>query len=85
MFNPVVASKNIKEEFVGYITTSFQFADNRLRSQLVEELNNNISNGPWLETNDIFKNGRSINELIDEGVLSPLFRDLEANKPEGKI
>lgn len=85
MFNPVVASKNIKEEFVSYLTTSFQFADKGLRDQLISELNSNISNGPWLETNDIFKSGKSINELIGEGVLSPLFRELEAKKPTGTV
>ena len=30
MFNPISASKNIKEEFVGYIATSFSFADKNL-------------------------------------------------------
>ncbi len=31
MFNPVLASKNIKEEFKSYIETSFSFADQDLR------------------------------------------------------
>lgn len=85
MFNPVIASKNIKEEFVSYISTTFSFADENLRRQFIIELNETISNGPWLETNDVFKSGLSINQLIDEGVLSPLYRDLEAKKPIGKL
>ena len=85
MFNPVLASKNIKEEFISYISTSFSFADERLRNQFIDELNRIVSNGPWLETNDVFKSGKSINQLIDEGVLSPLYRDLEARKPNSKL
>lgn len=85
MFNPVLASKNIKEEFISYISTSFSFADERLRNQFIDELNRIVSNGPWLETNDVFKSGKSINQLIDAGVLSPLYRDLEARKPNSKL
>lgn len=85
MFNPVVASKNIKEEFISYISTSFSFADANLRKQFIAELNSIVSSGPWLETNDVFKSGLSINQLIDEGVLSPLYRDLEARKPNTKL
>ena len=85
MFNPVKASKNIKEEFVNYINTTFSFADYSLRKQFEQELDKMISNGPFLEINDVFKSGKSINELIDEGVLSPLFKDLEAKKPNTKL
>jgi ATP-dependent helicase YprA (DUF1998 family) len=85
MFNPVIASNNIKEEFISYISTTFPFADADLRNQFIKELNEIVSNGPWLETNDVFKSGLSINQLIDEGVLSPLFRELEARKPATKL
>ncbi len=85
MFNPVKASENIKEEFVSYIATSFSFANSNLRKQFVNELNSQISNGPWLEINDIFKTGKSINQLIDEGVLVNSYRDLEAKKPNSKL
>lgn len=84
MFNPVVASKNIKEEFISYISTSYSFGDENLRKQFKTELNEIVSNGPWLETNDIFKSGMTINQLIDEGVLSQLFRDLEAENKSYK-
>lgn len=80
MFNPVKASKNIKDEFVNYIQTSFSFADSKLREQFNKELNHIISNGPFLELNDVFESGKSINQLIDEGVLSSLFRRLEEKK-----
>ena len=85
MFNPVLASKNIKEEFISYILTCFSFADKRLKEQFIEELDKIVSNGPWLETNDVFKSGKSINQLIDDGILSPLYRDLESKKPNTRL
>ena len=84
MFNPIIASKNIKDEFISYISTTFSFSDKNLRSQFEKELNEHISNGPWLEINDAFKSGKSIEHLIQEGILSPLFRDLEKGKIQKK-
>lgn len=82
MFDPVKASKNIKEEFISYISTSFSFADLHLRKQFEEQLRESVAKGPYLETNDVFMSGKSISELIEEGILSPLYNDLEARKPE---
>lgn len=81
MFNPIIASKNIKDEFISYVNTSFMFSNEKLRAQLIKELNVITSSGPWLETNDVFKSGKTINQLIDDGILSPLYRDLESKKP----
>ena len=80
MFNPAKAAKNIRNEFIDYITTSFHFADKNLSAQFVDQLKTGICQGPILEINDIFKPGKSINELIKEGVLSRLFNELEGNK-----
>lgn len=83
MFDPVKASKNIKEEFKSYISTSFSFSDANLRKQFNDQLEDLIAKGPYLETNDVFVTGKSIRELINEGVISPLFEDLEKNKQKG--
>lgn len=80
MFNPVKASKNIKEEFINYVETSFSFAEKSLREQFVRELDKIVAAGPYLEVNDVFQSGKSIEQLIEEGVLSPLFRRLEEKK-----
>jgi ATP-dependent helicase YprA (DUF1998 family) len=85
MLNPAIVSKNIKDEFISYITTTFSFADKNLQEKLVDELNNIIAKGPYLETNDIFKTGLSMEQLINEDVLSPLFRELESRKPNNKL
>ena len=75
MFNPAEASKRIKEEFASYIKTTFAFSDSSLREQFSHEIDATISKGPYLEINSVFKTGKSISELIEEGVLSPLFAD----------
>lgn len=81
MFDPVKASQNIKDEFIDYIETQFPISNAFYRDQFHEELSRIIDKGPYLEINDVFTTGKSINELIDEGVLSTSFRDLESNKP----
>jgi len=85
MFNPAKASANIKNEFIDYISTSYSFYDKDYQVQFVDELRDNISRGPLLEIKDVFESGNSIADLIDEGVLSPLFRELESKKPNDKL
>ena len=80
MFNPAKAAEEIKKEYIGYISTTFHFRSQNLQKKLLEELNKTVSNGPFVEIKDSFKSGKSIEELIDEGILSPLFRRLEKDK-----
>jgi hypothetical protein len=78
-FNPILASKNIKQSFVDYISTSFDMADRdyakKLRSALLQE--NFIARGPYLDVSGSYKTGRSLQQLMDEGIVSPLFAELE--------
>lgn len=87
MFNPANASSNIKEEFVDYIATTHAFANPSLQEQFVRELRANIARGPLLEIRDVFKRGKSIEEMIKDAdcPLSPLFRELEAGKPNDNL
>ena len=87
MFNPAIASKNIKDEFVDYISTTHAFSNPVLQEQFIRELNSNIAKGPLLEIKDVFKSGKSIEEMIsdEQCPLSPLFRDLESKKPKDKL
>lgn len=80
MFNPAKAADEIKKEYIGYISTTFHFRNQNLQKKLLEELDKTVSNGPFVEIKDSFKSGKSIDELIDKGTLSPLFRDLEKIK-----
>ena len=80
MFNPAKAADEIKKEYIGYISTTFHFRNQNLQQKLLEELNKTVSNGPFVDIKDSFKSGKSIEELVDKGTLSPLFRILEKDK-----
>lgn len=87
MFNPAKAAANIKEEFIDYIATTHAFYDASLRAQFITELRANIACGPLLEIKDVFKSGKSIEDMIVDPIcpLSPLFKELEAGKPNDKL
>lgn len=80
MFNPAKAAEDIKKEYIGYISTTFHFRNQNLQKKLIEELRRTVANGPFVEIKDSFKSGKTIEELIEKGTLSPLFRDLEKDK-----
>ena len=80
MFNPAKAADEIKKEYIGYISTTFHFRNQNLQKKLLEELDKTVSNGPFVEIKDSFKSGKVIEELIENGTLSPLFRELEKGK-----
>lgn len=80
MFNPARAADEIKKEFIGYISTTFHFRNAAIQNKLLSELDKTVSNGPFVEIKDTFVEGKSISDLIAEGVLSPFFADLEKDK-----
>ena len=83
MFNPASASKKIKNEFINYLTTSYKTCDEDYNAQFKSLLEKEISKGPYVDISDIFKTGSTLNQLINEGVVSSLFTKLESNKPKG--
>lgn len=85
IFNPAKAAEEIKNEYIGYISTSFCFREQYIQQRLVDRLQSFVAKGPIVEIKDSFRSGRSIEELIQEGVLSPLFRELEKTKEKPNI
>ena len=85
MFDPIQASNNIRDEFISYIATSFHIADQEYAEQFIAALGavNTVSKGPYLDISDSFEAGESIEKLIEEGEMSPLFRELEPAVSEG--
>ena len=85
MFNPITAADNIKEEFIGYISTLFHISDKEYAAQFREELHKEgaVTKGPYLDISDSYKTGKSLGELINEGEASPLFKLLEGDIPDG--
>ena len=78
-FNPITASAKIKKYYLRYIETAFFINDESYFRQFREKLadDSSFSKGPYLEATDSFKAGKSLEELINEGVVSPLFRELD--------
>lgn len=81
MFNPAKTAEEIKKAYIGYISTTFHFRRHDLQERLVAELYKTVSKGPFVEIKDSFKSGKCIDELIEDGILSPLYRQLEKDKP----
>ncbi len=87
MFNPAKSAQKIKEEFVDYITTALNFPIDgdpdvvNFGKQFRSELEKTICKGPYVDINTNFVKGCTINDLIKEGVLSPLFTEIEKSKP----
>lgn len=81
MFNPAKASEEIKKDYIGYISTTFHFKNPILQDVFLKKLDQIVSNGPFVEIKDSFRSGKSIQELIDANILSPLFNKLESKKP----
>lgn len=85
MFSPISASENIKDEFIGYISTLFHISDKEYASQFVAALREEgaITKGPYLDVSDSYKTGKSLAQMIEEGEASPIFKTLEGDIPDG--
>lgn len=85
MFSPISASKNIKDEFIGYISTLFHISDKEYVSQFVASLRDDgaIAKGPYLDVSDSYKTGKNLKQMIAEGEASPLFSTLEGDILDG--
>ncbi|MGI6165307.1 MAG: DEAD/DEAH box helicase [Limnochordia bacterium] len=73
--HPIRTSNAIAEAYYGYLGTSFEFADARLHRQFQEALRQggNFVSGPFVQATPPFKTTYTIAELVEEGILSPLF------------
>lgn len=75
--DPIQESKFIENEFREYLKDTFNFSDKEYQAQFIKELNEqSIYKGPYLDVMLPFVTTKSINELIVDGKISPLFRKL---------
>jgi len=79
--NPVLTSQKIFERYVSYITTTFKLKDESLNGQIQAALNEKFrfSKGPIIEATPPFEAGKSMRQLIDEGILTYAFTELKAD------
>ena len=80
-FSPVNASENIVNKYTRYLNTIFNIEDVYYREQFLEQQKNksNFAKGPYLDVIDSFESGKTLNELIDEGILPYRFKNLNMN------
>ena len=81
-FLPVEASREITKKYKRYLRTIFAINDPVYQKQFEEllEKDTQFANGPFLDVTDSFKKGKSINALIDEGILPKGMSRLSINK-----
>lgn len=79
--NPLDTSRIIFERYKKYITTSLKFNDDELNSQLINLLEepNKFSKGPIIEATPPYKKGKSLQNLIDEGILTSEFNNFRSS------
>lgn len=80
--NPIVASENIIEKYLRYIETTFYIDDKDYMNQFRKYLQkaDYFAKGPYLDFSDSFEFGKSIEDLIDERVLSREFVKMYRDK-----
>lgn len=73
--HPIQTARRLREAYIRYLKTIKPFQDKRLREEFSRalEAENLLVKGPYLELTPPFTPGRTIQELIDEKVLSTCF------------
>ena len=69
--------RNLVDSYANYIRSFIQIRDTRIEAKVREELNSGLLwPEPLIQLNPSFEPGRTIDELVDEGVLHPTCRDV---------
>ncbi len=78
--NPIKAASAIERNYLNYLSTTFRFQDSNLQRQLRELLSqgHKFVKGPIIEATPSFKSGKTIGDLIEDGILTPEFRNLNS-------
>lgn len=79
MFDPIKASKEIKDSYIDYITTTFDMADTDYAREFRKELQADgmVASGPFLDIGGSYETGHTLRELIQAQKASVLFESLE--------
>ena len=80
-FSPVIASKNITEKYYRYLKTAFNMGEPYKKEfESLIDSGDSFASGPFLDVTDAFTKGKSITELIDEGILPKSFVRIGMNQ-----
>lgn len=77
--NALQVSENMKKTYINYLSTTFEFENKNIMNEFIKELNKKdfLVKGPILEITPTFKKGKSLLELLDEGIISKEFKNLK--------
>ncbi|GFO97597.1 DEAD/DEAH box helicase [groundwater metagenome] len=79
--NPIETTNSISERYLSYLSTAFHLKNPDLQSQFIQELRpEKFIKGPILEATPPFEAGKTIDKLIDEGLLSAQFKELKCEE-----
>lgn len=75
--HPIEATNRVRDDYIRYLRTIYFFRDEELRRQFGQALDEPdfLVRGPLLEASPPFKEGRSLAQLITDGVLHPAFHE----------
>ena len=78
-FDILNATKHITEKYTRYLKTMFDIEDPEYKRLFDEEMEKTgtFYKGPYLDVVDSFENGKSVPELIEEGILNPDFEQIK--------
>lgn len=76
--NPIEVTESIRDYYLRYLRTIFPIQDEELACKFRQELESErLIKGPYLEATPGYSTGKSVSELISEGVLHPAFEELD--------
>lgn len=78
-FNIIESSKKIANKYRRYLTTMFDIKDQDYKSIFLKRLEESktFEKGPYLDVTNSFAKGRSLQELIDAGIVSEDFKKIK--------
>ena len=78
-FNIIDASRKISEKYRRYLKTMFDIKDLDYKALFEKSLEDNkvFEKGPYLDVTNSFSKGKSLEDLINEGLISSEFRKIE--------
>lgn len=76
--DPIKTTKSITDKYRAYLSTTFRLKSSHLQNQFMKKLQpEKFVKGPILEATPPFETGKSLEELVDEGLLSDQFKNLK--------
>ena len=79
-FDPVAGSDKIRDDYIGYLQTTFFINDKEYMDKFANQLKSDglLSKGSYIDVTDSFETGKSMADLIEENIASRDFYSLDS-------